>query len=103
MYIGYDQDDQKGILGLGGIIGCYSCFAHVCFWGYLRMVLLWYRWLRVNYAYMMLMLETLPIMIMTYLLCSFTMSYVDLWLYDAYVGDYAITMLLSLMLMSYVD
>ena len=42
-------------------------------------------------------------MIMFYLLCSFTMSYIDLRLYDAYVGDDAMTMLLSLMLMSYVD
>ena len=32
-----------------------------------------------------------------------TMSYVDLWWYDAYVGDYAMIILLSLMFMSYVD
>lgn len=33
---------------------------------------------------------------MTYLLCSLTMSYVDLCLYDAYVGDYAMNVMIML-------
>ena len=51
----------------------------------------------VSYAYM----------IMTYLLCSLTISYVDLCLYDAYVRDHAMTMMIMYdyisILVSYVD
>ena len=78
---------KRRIVSLGGIMGCYSCFAHVCWeWCYYVIDDSF------KYAYI----------IMTYLLCSFTISYIDLWLYDTYVGDYAMIMLLSLILMSYV-
>ena len=72
-------------------MGWYSCFALVCFWSYLRMVLLWYGWPRVYYVDM----------IMTSLVCSLTMSYVDLCLYEAYVGDFDMTMMIMLMNMLY--
>ena len=50
------------------------------------MVLLWYGLPRVNYAYV----------VMTYLICTLTMSYVDSCLYGAYVGDHAMTMMIML-------
>ena len=33
-------------------------------------------------------MKSWPMIIMTYLLCTFIMSYVDLWLYDSYIGDF---------------
>lgn len=49
----------------------------------------------------MLMLKSRQFMILTYILWSYSMSYIDLWIYDAYVRDYDMIMLVSLILMSY--
>lgn len=64
------------------------------------MLLLWYGLPRVNYAYI----------VVTYILCSLTISYVYLDVYDNYVGDHTMTIMIMLyyvsiclMLMSYVD
>lgn len=82
------NNEQKEVLSLDGIMGCYSCLAQVYLEVECKVILLKYERLRVEICNYESLSKDYYMNIM-YLICSFKKSYVDLWLYNANIGDYA--------------